>query len=94
MDIIEYVVYRRAYGPASDLAEARSHRLAGRLHDAPGAGGMLPRPWPRSGAGSTSPRGGPPWSVRPSRRRSRGDGRGGDADTTRGRNDPRRLHRK
>ena len=26
-------------GLASDLAEARSHRLAGRLHDAPGAGG-------------------------------------------------------
>ena len=39
MDIIESVVYRRAYGLASDLAEARSHRLAGRLHDAPGAGG-------------------------------------------------------
>ncbi|MBV8231415.1 MAG: hypothetical protein JO329_15650 [Planctomycetaceae bacterium] len=30
---------RRAFGLASDLAEARSHRLAGRLHDAPGAGG-------------------------------------------------------
>jgi len=39
MDIIESVIYRRAYGLASDLAEARSHRLAGRLHDAPGAGG-------------------------------------------------------
>ena len=39
MDIIESVVYRRAYGLASDLAEAHSHRLAGRLHDAPGAGG-------------------------------------------------------
>jgi hypothetical protein len=39
MDIIESVVYRRAYGLASDLAEARSHRLAGRLHNAPGAGG-------------------------------------------------------
>jgi hypothetical protein len=39
MDIIESVVYRRAYGLASDLAEARSHRLAGRLHDAPRAGG-------------------------------------------------------
>ena len=35
MDIIECVVYRRA----SDLAEVRTHRLAGRLHDAPGAGG-------------------------------------------------------
>jgi hypothetical protein len=39
MDLIESVVYRRAYGLASDLAEARSHRLAGRLHHAPGAGG-------------------------------------------------------
>ena len=39
MDIIESVIYRLAYGLASDLAEARSHRLAGRLHDAPGAGG-------------------------------------------------------
>ena len=39
MDIIESVIYRRAFGLASDLAEARSHRLAGRLHDAPGAGG-------------------------------------------------------
>jgi hypothetical protein len=39
MDIIESVIYRRAYALASDLAEARSHRLAGRLHDAPGAGG-------------------------------------------------------
>ena len=38
MDIIESVIYRRAYGLASDMAEARSHRLAGRLHDAPGAG--------------------------------------------------------
>jgi hypothetical protein len=42
MDIIESVVYRRAYGLASDLAEAHSHRLAGRLHDAPGAGGGSP----------------------------------------------------
>ncbi|MBV8557203.1 MAG: hypothetical protein JO116_16690 [Planctomycetaceae bacterium] len=33
------LIYRRAYGLASDLAEAHSHRLAGRLHDAPGAGG-------------------------------------------------------
>ena len=39
MDIIESVIDRRAFGPASDLAEARPHRLAGRLHDAPGAGG-------------------------------------------------------
>src|SRR5512140_2921140 len=39
MDIIESVIDRRAYGLAPDLAEARSHRLAGRLHDAPGAGG-------------------------------------------------------
>ncbi|MBV8232438.1 MAG: hypothetical protein JO329_20850 [Planctomycetaceae bacterium] len=42
MDIIESVVYRRAYGLASDLAEALEHRLAGRLHDAPGAGGGFP----------------------------------------------------
>jgi len=34
-------------GLVADLAEARSHRLAGRLHDAPGAGGLPPR----SGAG-------------------------------------------
>ncbi|MBV8231416.1 MAG: hypothetical protein JO329_15655, partial [Planctomycetaceae bacterium] len=27
------------FGPASNRAEARSHRRAGRLHDAPGAGG-------------------------------------------------------
>jgi hypothetical protein len=39
MDIIESVIYRRAFGLASDLAEARSHRLAGRLHNAPGARG-------------------------------------------------------
>jgi hypothetical protein len=39
MDIIESVVYRRAYGLATDLAEVLEHRLAGRLHDAPGAGG-------------------------------------------------------
>jgi hypothetical protein len=39
MDIIESVIDRRAFGLASDLAEARSRRLAGRLHDAPGAGG-------------------------------------------------------
>ena len=39
MDIIESIVYRHAFGLASDLAEARSHRLADRLHDAPGAGG-------------------------------------------------------
>jgi hypothetical protein len=44
MDIIESVVYRRAYGLASDLAEARSHRIAGRRHDAPGVGGCRPGP--------------------------------------------------
>ena len=43
MDIIESVIYRRAFGLASDLAEARSHRLAGRLHNAPGTGGIPPR---------------------------------------------------
>jgi hypothetical protein len=39
MDIIESIIDRRAFGLASDLAEARSHRRAGRRHDAPGAGG-------------------------------------------------------
>ncbi|MBV8267172.1 MAG: hypothetical protein JO252_12660 [Planctomycetaceae bacterium] len=33
------ILYRMAYGLASDLAEARSHCLASRLHDAPRAGG-------------------------------------------------------
>ena len=35
MDLSDALLYRMASG----LAEARSHRLAGRLHDAPGAGG-------------------------------------------------------
>ena len=39
MELSDAILYRMAYGLASDLAEARSHRLAGRLHDAPGAGG-------------------------------------------------------
>lgn len=39
MELPEAILYRMAYGPAADLAEARSHRLAGRLHNAPGAGG-------------------------------------------------------
>ncbi|MBV8267995.1 MAG: hypothetical protein JO252_16850 [Planctomycetaceae bacterium] len=39
MELPEAILYRTAYSLASDLAEARSHRLAGRLHDAPGAGG-------------------------------------------------------
>ena len=39
MDQSDAILYRMAYGLASDLAEARSHRRAGRLHDAPGAGG-------------------------------------------------------
>jgi hypothetical protein len=33
------LIYSREYGLDSDLAEAHSHRLAGRLHKAPGAGG-------------------------------------------------------
>ena len=39
MEPPEAILYRMAYGPAADLAEARGHRLAGRLHDVPGAGG-------------------------------------------------------
>ena len=39
MELPEAILYRRAYGPAADLAEARSHRLAGRRHHAPGTGG-------------------------------------------------------
>jgi hypothetical protein len=39
MDLSDAILYRMAYGLASDLAEARSHRRAGRRHDAPGAGG-------------------------------------------------------
>ncbi|MBV8316014.1 MAG: hypothetical protein JOZ53_13815 [Planctomycetaceae bacterium] len=39
IELSDAILYRLAYGLASDLAEARSHRLAGRLHDAPGAGG-------------------------------------------------------
>ncbi|MBV8314328.1 MAG: hypothetical protein JOZ53_05280 [Planctomycetaceae bacterium] len=35
MDLSDAILYRMAY----DRAEARSHRLAGRRHDAPGAGG-------------------------------------------------------
>ena len=43
MDIIESIIDRRAFGLASDLAEARSHRPAGRLHDLPGQGGCRRR---------------------------------------------------
>ena len=39
MELSAAILYRMVYGLASDLAEARSHRLAGRLHHAPGAGG-------------------------------------------------------
>jgi hypothetical protein len=39
MDLSDAILDRMASGLASDLAEARSHRLAGRRHDAPGAGG-------------------------------------------------------
>ena len=39
IELSDVILYRMAYGLASDLAEARSHRLAGRLYDAPGAGG-------------------------------------------------------
>ncbi len=53
MDISESIISRLAYGLAADLAEARDHRFAGRLHGAPGQEGLPPR----SGAGSTSPRG-------------------------------------
>jgi len=42
MDFTQSIIYRRAFGQAADLAEARSHRLAGRLHNAPGAGGGFP----------------------------------------------------
>ena len=42
MDISESVLYRYAYGLAADLAEARDHRLAGRLHNSLGAGGEVP----------------------------------------------------
>jgi hypothetical protein len=79
MDIIESMIYRRAYGLASDLAEARSHRPAGRLYDAPGAGGMPPRSSRRSAAGWPSGRSMTTWWPRPSRMRGRVEGRGGDA---------------
>ena len=39
MDLSDAILYRMAYGLASGLAKARSHRRAGRLHNAPGAGG-------------------------------------------------------
>jgi hypothetical protein len=39
IELSDAILYRHAFGLASDLAKARSHRLAGRLHDAPGAGG-------------------------------------------------------
>jgi hypothetical protein len=51
VELPEAILYRMAYGPAAALVEARSHRLAGRRHDAPGAGGMPPRSSRRSAAG-------------------------------------------
>ena len=42
MDPTETIVSRMAFGLAADLAEARDHRLAGRLHNALGAGGEVP----------------------------------------------------
>ncbi|MBV8234565.1 MAG: hypothetical protein JO075_02575 [Acidimicrobiia bacterium] len=79
MELPEAILYRMAYGPAADLAEARSHRLAGRLHHAPGAGEMPPRSSRRSAAGWPSGRSMTSWWPRPSRMRGRVEGHGGDA---------------
>ena len=74
------LIYRRAYGLASDLAESHSHRLAGRLHDAPGAGGMPPRSSRRSAADWPSGPSMTGWWPRLSRMRGRVEGPDGDAE--------------